>query len=365
VAIAAGIENSENRFVRAALVPFLGGLFNLILIVVLAPPFGVFGIAVAATAGSVVQLLFFGNTLTRGGLMLRASVALPGVREAASLLWPLLISGVFVRLTILAERYFGSRLGPGSISEISYASSMIGPLAMILSIGVGTVLFPRMSQQSATGNLAELGTSLSLAIRAMWILIAPVILIGICLSRPAMEALLEGGRVTAEETGHVALLLQVYLLGVAAAALGIVTGRVLYSLKAAHLLSIAGAIEGIAYVLYTALLVGRLGAAGVAWGFVIYVSASVCWHLAAITHRIHWRLWRTTAWSAVRTTAAAIAAAGVARFVTGQFAAPWTALLLAGGASVVTFVIVLAMINRPDVNLMTSALTQLKGRRQN
>lgn len=360
VSIAAGIENAENRFLRAALIPLIGAALNLVLLVVLVRPLGALGIAVATTAAMVLQMLLFGRTLTRGGLGLRRLAALPGVHEALSLLWPLLASGVFVRVTIVAERYFGSRLPNGSISEIAYASGMFGTLAMLLSVGIGTVLFPRMARSAASGDMEGLGTSLSLVIRAMWVLIAPAILVGISLARSVVGALFEGGRFSASDGGHVASLLQIYLLAVAGGALGIVTGRVLYSLKAAHLLSIGGTIEAVAYVLYTALLVRSLGAAGVAWGFVIYVTASISWHLLAISRKIRWREFPATAWSAARTTFAALAAAGAARLVASRLDTPWTQLLAAGVAATIVFAILLAIVNRPDLRLMMSAMQELR-----
>ena len=355
VSIATSIENAENRFFRATLVPLIGGMLNLALLIVLARPFGALGLAVATTTGVLVQMFLFGNLLTREGLRMRALASLPGTREAFMLLRPLLLSGIAVRLTIVAERYFGSRLPEGSISEISYANNIVGSVMLLLSIGASTVLFPKLSRHAAADDLAELGTTFSIAVRALWVLIAPAIAVGICLSRPAVRMLFEGGRFTAQDAEHVAALLQIYFLSLAASTLGMITGRMLYALKAARLLSIIGTMEGIAYVCYTALLVRYFGAAGVAWGFVIYVTISIVWHFIAITHMTRWTLFRATSWSAIRTTVAALIAALVARVVVAQFDVAWMQVLLGGCAAAAAFIAVLAIVNNSDLRLIVNA----------
>ena len=364
VAIATSVENAQYRFLRAALVPFAGSVLNIALLALLARPFGIVGAAVATTAGALVQLLLLWTVFDRRGESLHALVARPGVREALSLLWPLIVSGVFLRVTIVGERYFASMMPTGSITHISYASRMIAPLALLLSTGIATVLFPRMSQQSAVGNLEDLGAGFSTALRLMWILVAPATLIGIALSRPITGALYEGGRFTSADAGHVASLLQIYLLALAGSAIGVITGKVLYALKAARLLAVAGVIEGVAYVLYTSALVRTLGARGVAWGFVLYVTAALVWHILYVTVRIRWTRLASTAWSVVRTTVAAGAAALVAHAVVGRLAGAWTQAIAGGAASLIAFVALMLLVNRADALLMINAVAGRRARKE-
>ncbi|MEO6324474.1 MAG: oligosaccharide flippase family protein [Thermoanaerobaculia bacterium] len=359
VAMAASIENAESRFLWPAVVPLIGGLLNLTLLLVLAPTYGISGMAAATCISAVVQMLLLGRVLTRGSLGLRGVLGLEGVREALTLLWPLLLSGVSVRLSIVAERYFGSRLQQGSISEISYASSLIGPLAVLLSVGVATVLFPRMARQAAQADFQALGASLSTAIRTLWILIAPAILVGVCLARSIVMALFQGGRFTTIEVEHVSSLLQIYFVAVAATSLGLVTGRVLYALRATVILSVLGAIEGVTYLLYTALLVTKLGAAGVAWGFVVCVTTSFALHLLVIAPRIGWRP-GPVVWSVARTTIAALLAAGITLLITARIQAGWMQLLVAGSAAMAAYVGTLLVVNRPDTRLILAAARELR-----
>jgi putative peptidoglycan lipid II flippase len=362
VAIATSIENAAHRFVWAAVVPLLGGILNVVLLVALARPIGTRGAAVAMTASLLAQLLLFAPLLLRGRGGLRELLSLPGVREALTLLWPLLASGAFVRLTIVAERFFGSTLGAGSVAEISYASRMIGPLSLLLTAGLAAVLFPRLAHHVASGDFTELGASLSLAIRGMWVVVAPAMLVGIALARPLIAALFEGGRFTSGDSARVAALLQIYLLSLAAASLGMVTGRVLYALKASRLLSITAVVEGVAYVAYTALLARWLGPAGVAWGFVLYLTASLTWHFVVIRHRIRWTDAGATAAAVLRTTVAALFATAAAHLVAVRIAGAWLQLFAGGGVALLVFVGALVLVNRTDARRILAAAGELRRR---
>jgi putative peptidoglycan lipid II flippase len=352
--LATSIDNAEHRFYRAAFVPLAGGILNLLLLVALAGPLGVLGAAFATTAAAVGQLLLFASVLGPRRHSIRNAISAPGAREAVRLFWPLLVSGIFARITIVAERYFGSHLGEGSISEIFYASNIVGPV-LLLSTGIATVFFPRMSQEATGDDFEKLGATLSLALRGVWVLTAPVMLIGVCLAKPLITAVFVGGRFTAVAGAHVGSLLQIYFLSVAGSSLGMVTGRVLYALKKTGVVAVVSTFEALAYVAYTALLVAWLGAAGVGWGFVIYVTASIPWHLAVIIRAARWMSFRSTIAAMSRTTLAATAGAGVAYFVTRHTGAGWPQLLAGGFAGVMTFTAALAMVSRPDMTLLVTA----------
>jgi putative peptidoglycan lipid II flippase len=354
VAVATSIESARQRFLWPALVPFAAGLLNLGLLLALAKQFGVTGAAVATTAAALAQLLLFAPAFARGGAWPRGA----DVRELGALLWPLLAAGIFVRITIVGERFFGSQLPAGSIADIAYASRFIGPLSLLLATGLATVLFPRMAAHVANAKLGDLGDDFSASLRTLWAVIAPAMLIGIALSRPLVGALFEGGRFTAADTDRVAALLRIFLLGLAASSLGMVTGRVLYALNAARLVAWMAVVESAAYVAYTAWLTRRLGAAGVAWGFVIYVTTSLAWHLPVIARKIRWRGAGATAWSAARTTLAAIAAAIVASFA-GRIGGAWIGFLAGSAISVAAFIVLMIVVNRDDARLFTAALRGL------
>ena len=65
------------------------------------------GLAVATTAGAVVQVLLLAPGAA-GHYEWTLDVRHPGVRRGFQLLWPLLLSGVFIRATPILDRYLAS-----------------------------------------------------------------------------------------------------------------------------------------------------------------------------------------------------------------------------------------------------------------
>jgi putative peptidoglycan lipid II flippase len=359
VAVATGIANSTSRFLWPAIVPFFGGILNILLLFLLVRRFGAYAAAVAMTVAIVFQALLFAPLLTRGWEPTRDLMIRSELLAAWSLVWPLLASGFFSRITIVAERFFGSTLAPGTVAEISYASRLIAPLSVLISTGIATALFPRLARMSAEGDFDALGRSIARSVRALWIVIAPVTIVGIVLARPVVGVVFEGGKFTASDADGVARLLQIYLGGIAAAVLGMITARVFYALKRVRLLSLMSVIEAVAYVGYTGMLVSRFGASGVAIGYVIYLSASIVWHVALIRRWIHWTLLLPTLLSIARTTGAAAIGAAGAFLVVGRLQGEWAQILAGGSVAVVIFAGVLPLLNRTDFRLIIESLREL------
>ncbi|HET8798760.1 MAG TPA: lipid II flippase MurJ, partial [Thermoanaerobaculia bacterium] len=359
IALATGIAHSESAFLWPAVVPLIGGVANTVLLLLLVRSLGTASAAVAMTAAILLQSLLLMRLLARGRLSIRGLLRMPELGESWAMLWPLLLSGLFSRIAIVAERYYGSNLTAGTVAEISYASRLFTPLAALLAAGIGTVILPRMARMASEGDLIALGASLARSIRILWIVIAPVTLIGIVVARPMIGALFEGGRFTEAAADGVARLLRIYLCGIAAAVLGVITSRVFYALKRVRLLSAISMIEAVAYVGYTGLLASWLGAAGIAIGQVVFLSVGITWHLAVIRRWIRWDLLLPTIVSAARTTLAAAAGAGAGLLVILRVDGVWLEALAGGGVAVLLFVALLPIVNRPDARLVAATLREL------
>jgi putative peptidoglycan lipid II flippase len=359
VSLVTGLSHVRRQFTWPAAVPVIGTFLNVLLLVILSPRLGIMSAAVAATANLAVQAALI-LPLAREPLSRIAPRpwAHPGVREVLALLWPLVLSGFLIRAPLVVERYLASNMPPGSIAHVAYASRITILVSFLLSTGIATVTFPRLAENVASASYEMLGANFATAIRSMWVVAAPATAAGILFARPLVETFLQHGQFTAHDTDGVAMLLRVYLLAVAGS-IGMITGRTLYALKAMRLLAAVGAIEGLLYVVYTRLLVERIGVIGVAWGFVIYLLASVTWQIAVIRHRIQWRGASATAIALAKTAVAAILAAIAAAALASLVHRGW--LQLAIGCAVVptAYLPALSLINAADARTLRAALRRL------
>ena len=286
VSLMIGIYQSQSRFGWPAAVPVIGAILNLGLVITLANSLGIIGLAIAATLGIVLQVgLLLPLALKRGRYRLTLNWRHPAVLQVLRLLIPLVLANIVGKITPLIDRYLASGMPEGSISHLGYAFRIFSVTALLVSSGITAVIFPSMAIVVAGSGLFGLRRTMSAGLRFMWLAIAPVIALGIALALPMVIAVFKRGRFSATDAVAVAGLLQVYLLALASACLGNVTGRGFYVLKDTRTIAVLGSIESVAYVFYTAILARFLGAAGVALGYVLLFNGSFLWQVIIIRYK--------------------------------------------------------------------------------
>jgi putative peptidoglycan lipid II flippase len=228
------------------------------------------------------------------------------VRQVLKLLWPLILSGIFIRATLIVDRYLASGLTEGTISHLEYAYKLLGLMATLISTGLVTVLFRLMAFNTAQSDLLGMRQIVSRGLRLMWLLVAPVITVGGALALPLVTVLLQRGRFGAADAQIVAGLLQIYLFALAGMCMGSVTFRGLYALKETRVIALFSTFEAIGYALYTPWLARLWGAPGVALGYVIYFTPGLLWGALLIRHKTGRRGGRTVLSSFARSGMAAL-----------------------------------------------------------
>ncbi|MDP9320005.1 MAG: polysaccharide biosynthesis C-terminal domain-containing protein [Chloroflexota bacterium] len=283
VVLLTSIWQIDSRFGWPAVVPVIGAVVNLALMVILGRTIGVSGAAIAWTVSLILQAGLLAPVVARTW---RPSLGLdhPGVRAVLVALAPLAFASVFIRASTLLERYLGSELPSGQLSQLTYASRIVAVLGVLASAGPAAVLFPRMAEDVSALDFAGLRSRAALGLRSLWLLVAPCIALLVVLAEPAVRLVFEHGAFTRADSDAVAVLTRIYAPSVIAIALSAVTGRAIYALKAVRLLAVVGAIEGLLYIAYTTVLARRLGAEGIALGYTVYFLGSITWQLVYLRH---------------------------------------------------------------------------------
>jgi putative peptidoglycan lipid II flippase len=359
LSILSGMYQVFGRFGWQAAVPVIGASVNLTLVFVLARWFGVIGLALAATCSAIFQVaLLLGIAMGRGRYELAISWRHPGVQQVIRLLLPLIISGLFIRITPLVERYWASSLAVGSISHLSYAFRPVGMLAGLVSGGIATVVFPRMAFNLAGDDTTSFKHTVSLSLRMMWLVVAPIIVTGYSLSLPLLTAVFQRGRFTAADVESVNCLFQVYLLALVGLCFGNITGRGLYALKMTRTVAVVGIIESLAYVGYAVLLVQQFGVVGLVWGYVLYFDLSLLWQAIVIWYKIGGKAGRTVISSFVRTAIAAVLGGGAAWSICAIWQNLWIQLLFGGTLSLLIYVIALQRLGSVEARTILGILVR-------
>jgi putative peptidoglycan lipid II flippase len=226
-----GMLNSLRRFAVAAFAPAIGTAATLIITVAFAVPVGITALAVGTTVGWFASLaaVLVGIRDQKVDYRARVEWRDPALREAAGMIWPVLIGSAVGAIAIFSDQILGSMLESGSVSSLSYADKLFQlPLGLFVA-GITVPLFPLLSEQVAVKAPERVKATLSFALRLMGFLLVPCT-VGLILLRYAVIGLiLEHGKFTAQDTSRTAWALLFLLLGLYAYAGRDTLTRVFYA----------------------------------------------------------------------------------------------------------------------------------------
>jgi putative peptidoglycan lipid II flippase len=350
VALLTGIYQSQLRFGWPAAVPVIGAFVNLGLVIILANWLGIIGLAIATTSGIVLQVgLLLPLALKKGCYRLTLNWRHPAISQVMRLLLPLVLASLVSKSTPLVERFLASGMPTGSISHLGYAFRIFSVLSMLISTGIATVIFPRMAANMAGSDLLALRHTMSTGLRVMWLAIAPVTAIGIALALPVVTVVFQRGQFSATDSMVVAILLQVYLMALAPACLGSITGRGFYALKDTRTVAVLGSIESLLYVTYTIILARIWGVVGVALGYVLLFNGSLVWQGLILRAKTGKAGGRTVLSSFTRTGLAALLGGAVTWGVTQSTSSVWFQVLFGGISGLFVYSAGLWIMKSPEI----------------
>jgi putative peptidoglycan lipid II flippase len=357
LSLLSSIYQAEKRFRWQSAVPFIGAIFTLILILALAPAFGVIGFALATTLGGVIQVLLLIKIIRRNGnYQFKLGWGNADFHRVMQLVFPLIFVGLITKLTPVIDRYLASGLPEGSISHLNYAFKIISTFSLLISIGGATVIFPKMALDVSGKGMRGLRNTISLGLRTMWLIVAPVVTISISLSLPFIITVFKYGEFKMSDAITVAMLMQVYVFALIAMCLSSITNKGFYVLRDSKTLAIMGPIEVLAYACYTILLTKWLGIMGIAIGYVIYFTLSLVWQLIVLNIRTGYQNGSTITKSFSKTILAATAGGILTYGVTLVAPGNIIQIIVGGGLGLLIYVGVLFLVRSAELKMITEIL---------
>lgn len=235
---------------------------------------GIYSAAVGLAIGSALMLAiqapaFFRNTgLPRLSLKLDKGLAY----EFAAFI-PI---GAFVlgrHAQVYVERFLGSLLEPGAISQLNYASK-VGQVPMYMAITVAIVSFPAVARAAAGQRMEELRQALERDMRTVSVLILPAIIFLVVFAPEVVELLFQRGAFTAQDAEVTASILRVYPLGLLAQTLVYVAVRAFFTRRNTPWIPLRSAMLGLVVTFLVGFALLRpLGVEGLAAGNAAGISA--------------------------------------------------------------------------------------------
>jgi putative peptidoglycan lipid II flippase len=238
-----GILNSHQIFFLPALTPALyrGGMIFGVL--VLAPRWGIYGLAWGVLLGASLHLLCQIPSLLRlhGHYFPTFRRRQPAVREVGLLMAPRVFGVAVVQLNFWVNTRLASLMVEGSVTSVSWALTIMLLPQGIIAQSVAMAALPTLAAQFALGKMDDLRASLSASLRGILLLALPASLGLILLRQPVVALLLEYGKFDANSTQMIAWALLWYAAGLVGHCIVEILSRAFYAVHNTYTPVLVGA----------------------------------------------------------------------------------------------------------------------------
>ena len=260
-----GILQSFGEFNIPAIMSLVSNVAVIAYFPLFAKKFGVYGLSVAILVSWSLQMFIQIPSLKKIGYKFRPRLDLAddGIRQALKLALPMLVSTWVQPLYSVVNTRIASG-EDGIVSVLNCSNRLYLVMTGVFSFVVTNLVFPRLSRTNAAEDKDASRALVAGALKAVTIVILPIMVCFILLSEDVIGIIYEHGLFTREQTLITAAALSCYSVGMIGLAYNEVLSKSFFSMKNSRtplvtaLLSMAANIA-MAYIFY-----GRLSAAGLA-----------------------------------------------------------------------------------------------------
>ncbi len=300
VTLFTGMLNSVSRFAPGASFPII---LNALLIVALLSGERfiaagatveqvAYGLAWAVTGAGVVQLawLYFWVRVEGFEVKLRLPRLTPEVKRLGIIALPAAIGGGAYQINTLVQLYFLNQLESGSVSYMNYADRLNQLPLGIIGIALSTAILPTLSRFVGNKNREGADRVQSDAIELSMLLTLPAaVALAIC-ATPFVTMIFQGGRFDLADAAITGKVLAALVMGLPAYVLVKVLVPNFYARSDTRTPVYAAFISLGVFILFSFLLLDRLGVMGVAFASVIGAWINVAFLYSVMRSRDHYRL---------------------------------------------------------------------------
>ena len=232
--ILTAVQYAKGQFI----IPSLAGVvYNLGVILgglLLSSRMGISGFAVGVVAGSL-----FGNFLLqiygarRAGARFTPNLNIrhPGFRWFIRLSIPIMLALSLPATDDWIIRWFGSFLGPASITWLTYAKTLMRVPLGVVGMSVGVASFPFMAQLYSEGKLDELNRAVNATLKGLLVPLLPISALTIAQSTPLVHFLFSHTRLHGGDFEATSAALRVFSIGMFAWAIQNILARAFYAAR--------------------------------------------------------------------------------------------------------------------------------------
>jgi putative peptidoglycan lipid II flippase len=266
--LASAILNARGKFLPVPLSIAAGNLTALAILVLAQRSLSINAAALAYVVAALVTATIQWLLVLRGGGLQRFALSLRNPRTGFVLRTggiAMVVIGVpYVRYVV--ERAMASTQSTGDVAALGFATRTLLVAAAVIAIPIGSVVFPRLASEAASGDGPALRHTVGRSLLLILGVSIPVTAVLVGLSRPLVAILFQHGAFGSEATATTASILRLYaiaLVGICVAELLVRLAFALHSERTALLSTVAALLVNVAINFW---LIDRLGVEAVAIG---------------------------------------------------------------------------------------------------
>ncbi|MGH2512247.1 MAG: murein biosynthesis integral membrane protein MurJ [Candidatus Limnocylindrales bacterium] len=284
-ALATSLLNARHRFAASAIAPIVYNLAIIFGAVVLAPLFGIVGLAVGVVIGAAGHFLVQLGPLRGTGFRYRPAIDLsdPDAREAILLMAPRAVGLAASQLTFLVATSVSTGLGVGAVTAFTFAFSIFQLPIGVIGVPLGVVTLPSLSRELARGEVERFLDLVRRAIRLIVFVMVPLSGLSIIARGGVVRLLFGYGRMDAQAIERTAATLAWLLLALTSESIIAILARAFYAGRDTRTPVIAAIVAVAINVSLSIALAGPMGLPGI--GLAITLGS---WAEAAVLVTIVW-----------------------------------------------------------------------------
>ncbi len=279
--VAVGILQSFGEFTIPSLISVVSNGVMILYLVIFKDKLGLVGVAVSMLVAWMLQLVIQLPYLKKFGYKYKFKFDIKdsGIKEAALIALPVLISSWVQPLCNVINMSFGSGLGDGAVSALGWANKIYIIMVGVFAYAITNFIFPKLSRLSGDECADEFAENTRQSIGYIIFIISVVCALFLALSGPIISLVFERGAFTADAAKITGEALFYYSFGMIGYAISEVLNKSFYALSDGKTPMVTSIIGIIVNFISAALLVGvfKMGVGGLALaGAISSLIISLC-----------------------------------------------------------------------------------------
>ncbi|MEG2670467.1 MAG: murein biosynthesis integral membrane protein MurJ, partial [Oscillospiraceae bacterium] len=231
--VAVGMLQSFGEFTIPSLISVVSNGVMILYLMIFGNKLGLVGVAISMLVAWSLQLFVQLPKLYKFGYRYKPKFDLKesGIKEAALIALPVLISSWVQPLCNVINMSFGSNLGDGAVSALNWANKIYIIMVGVFAYAITNFVFPKLSRLSGDNDKEAFAQTTRTAVGWIVFIIMLISALFLALSKPIISVVFERGAFTSESTAVTANALFYYSFGMVGYAICEVLNKSFYAIQ--------------------------------------------------------------------------------------------------------------------------------------